>query len=434
MGFILFPFLNQRSDLLQKIIFAFFTRSSVAALMLLNLLIVSRYMGSEVLGQLSLMVVNIAVIHAIAEIYSGSALVYFIPRQPLRKVYATGLAWIFLTCLVINAFLIVFGIGERSLALHVLVISFISAINAFHNVLLLAREKIKSYNFLVFFQPACMVGILSVNVFKMNIHSVYACILALYISHLMCLIFSGFTVLRLLGQPAGMDKFNMLGVVKNGLINQMGNLAHILSNRFNYYIIKLMSISLVGVYASATSLIESVWIISISVSPLVLTHIANRKDIGNNSRVSFLLAKLCFVLSLFCVVILYFIPTGFFTALLGKDFSETKRLMLYLSPGVLCVSFSSIISHYFSGLGQQRVLLMANTAGLLMTLLTSYFFIDRYGVVGACFAASLAYCTQALVLTLLFMKQNAISFGEIFTFKGDLSLLKNSPAAQKGDQ
>jgi O-antigen/teichoic acid export membrane protein len=393
--------------------------------MLLNLLIVSRYLGSEVLGQLSLLVVNIAIIHAFAEIYSGSALVYFIPRLHLGRIYGTGLIWIFLSCLLVNVLMVLFKIGDQALALHVLFISYISAINAFHNVMILGRERTTAYNFMVFFQPACMVSVLFVNVFLLNYRSVYACILALYISHLVSFILSGLFVLRLFGQPEVSKDFRLLPVLRNGFVNQMGNLAHILSNRFNFYIIGMISIGMVGVYSSATSLIESVWIISISVSPLVLTHIANRNDIENNSRMTFLLAKLCFILSLICVLILYFIPADFFTKLLGKDFSAAKSLMLHLSPGVLCVSFSSIISHYFSGLGRQRILLIANASGLLVTLSTSYYLISEFGVIGACYAASLAYFVQALVLTVLFMTQNEMRFTSIFSLKNDLSLLRN---------
>jgi O-antigen/teichoic acid export membrane protein len=145
----------------------------------------------------------------------------------------------------------------------------------------------------------------------------------------------------------------------------------------------------------------------------------------NNGRVTFLLSKICFLLSLLCIGILVIIPAEFFNWLLGKDFTGIKTIMLYLSPGILVISFSSIISHYFSGLGRQRILLIANASGLVVTLATSYYFIQKYGLIGACYSASLSYFIQALVLSLAFMKVNKFSFNELFSFKKDLSLLKN---------
>lgn len=180
---------------------------------------------------------------------------------------------------------------------------------------------------------------------------------------------------------------------------------------------------LVGIYASASSLIESVWILSGSISPLILTHIANQKDSSNNSRVTLLLSKISFVLSLVCVLCVLVLPEEFFTLMLGKDFTGTKTIMLYLSPGIVCISFSSIISHYFSGLGQQRILLAANSCGLAVTLSTSHYFISHYGLIGACYSASLSYFMQSLILTIVFMSQNKLKLSNLFEIRDDLQLL-----------
>lgn len=415
--------------MLKNIITTFFTRSFVAVILLLNLVITSRYLGSAVLGEVSLLVLNIAIIHSIAEIYSGSALVHFIPRSSLKRIYRTGLIWIILCTAAINFAFYAFEIGVAEFWPHVFVISFISALHAFHNVILLAREKIKTYNFLTFFQPASLLLFLCLNIFVLEMETVYASIIAMYLSYALSVLISGFNVIQTVDQCMNTEEFRLKGIFTNGLINQLGNLAHILSNRYNYYIISGMGVALVGVYAGATSLIESVWVISASVSPIILTHIANQNDEENNGRVTFLLAKLCFILSAACVLFVYFLPNTFFVSLLGKDFSEAKNIMLYLSPGALFISFSSIISHYFSGLGKQRVLLVANSSGLLVTLVTSYFFISRFGLPGACLTASLAYFVQASVLTLVFMFQNKFSFWSIFKFREDLKMLQQTKAA-----
>jgi O-antigen/teichoic acid export membrane protein len=143
-----------------------------------------------------------------------------------------------------------------------------------------------------------------------------------------------------------------------------------------------------------------------------------------NARITFLLSKISFLLALAGIVILYFLPPGFFTFLLGPGFEGVKGVMMYLAPGVLCISFSSIISHYYSAQGKQQILLGANAAGLVVTLCTSYFFISRYGILGACYAAVLSYATQSLILVTVFMKNNHIGFFRLFSVRDDLSLLK----------
>jgi O-antigen/teichoic acid export membrane protein len=114
------------------------------------------------------------------------------------------------------------------------------------------------------------------------------------------------------------------------------------------------------------------------------------------------------------------LPESFYTWLLGKDFTGAKSIMMYLSPGVLSISFSTVISHYFSGLGKQRVLLLANLSGLTVTLATCYYFISTYGTVGACYATSLSYMAQATVLTILFMMKNRLGWMSVFYFRNSL--------------
>ncbi|WP_317898743.1 lipopolysaccharide biosynthesis protein [Aurantibacillus circumpalustris] len=408
--------------MIKNLIVSFFAKSAVAFTLLAILLVQSRQLGGEEVGQVSLLVLNLAIIQTISDIYTGSALVYFIAKYALAKIYIKGILWTIACIVSINLIFYAFHVGMQELWIHVLILSFISTLQAFHGVILLAKEKIKTYNFLIFFQPLLLLAILCVNVFLLDIKNVCAYIIAAYVSWSVSLLISCYFVIKTISND---DKtkaeVKTKDILRNGLVNQLGNLAHTLSNRYNYYMIA--TAMLVGVYASATSLIESVWILSGSISPIILTHIANRKDSINNGRVTFLLSKISFLLSSLCIIVVLFLPEVFFTSFLGKDFSGTKTIMLYLSPGVLFLSFSSIISHYYSGLGRQKILLIANSCGLVVTLCTSYYFISHFGLIGACYAASLSYLAQAAVLTFVFMKQNEFKIVNLFQLRKDLDLL-----------
>jgi O-antigen/teichoic acid export membrane protein len=109
---------------------------------------------------------------------------------------------------------------------------------------------------------------------------------------------------------------------------------------------------------------------------------------------------------------------------LGHDYALAKSIMLALSPGILCISFSTIISHYFSAIGNQRLIAIANFSGLFITIVSSYFLISKYQIFGACYATVLSYFVASLVLTGMFMKENKLSFLSLFKFKNDLGFLK----------
>lgn len=396
---------------------------------LLILLLSCQQLGVDIRGQISLLIINIAIIQIINEIYTGYILVYFIPKFSLKKIYVSGFIWaVICTLLCVGVMLMLFvffDVGSINNWIHLIILSLLIILHSFHMVIILAKERIKAYNFLFFFQPALLLLSLLFMFFCFNVKSINGYIIALYVSFSLSLLFSTIQIVSIFkNNTTHLTLFEPKRIVENGFYNQLANLCHMLSNRYNIYL--LSNTILVGIYSSATSLIESVWIISGSVSPIILTYIANEKDPKNNAKITLLLAKICFLLSLFCVIVLYFIPRDFFVFLLGEDFIHVKTVMLYLSPGILFISFATIISHYFAGLGKQKILLTANSFGLLTTICTSHFLISRDQLLGACYAAGLSYFVATVILVAFFLKENKFTFFDLFRFKNDFELLKKS--------
>ena len=391
---------------------------------LLVLLVSSKQLGGEIIGQVSLLLLNITIIQLINEVFTGYSLVHFIPTSSVKNIYKTGLVWTVICILILNALFLMLHIGLRDLAVHVAFLSFIGTLHSFHLVILLGKEKIKSYNLLMSLQPALLLITLFVNVFILKTKSLNSYLIALYISFCFSFVMSLYPILKLLTDSTKTHTLttNTAAIFKNGFINQIGNLAHVLGGRYNFYL--LSSTLLVGVFSRANSLMESAWVISGSVTPIVLTHVANQKEVSTNGRLTFLLAKVSFLLSVLCVLLILVLSANLFEYILGNDFKDIKTLMLYLSPGILCISFSTVISHYFSGLGRQSVQLIANSLGLAATVCLGPFLIARYQLVGACYTTSVSYFIQASTLVIAFMNQNNLHLKDIFGLRKELKLLK----------
>jgi len=417
--------------MVKKIITTLFTKGFVALINLAILLISSRELGGDVRGQVSLLILNIAIIQAINEIYTGYSLVYFIPKFSLGKLYRNGLLFTVLCTIGSLLFFLSLSffshkqwlIQLKEQLVHITILSFIMIIYSFHTVIILAKEHIRLYNFLNFFQPAILLAALSVYVFVLNHDTLMSFIFSLYISYFLSFIISVYGM-YIIFKYNDLKKtlFNRAHIFKNGFQNQLANLSHMLSNRFNFYLIS--SNALVGVFSTATSLIESVLIISSSAASIILTYVANRSDDVNHVRVTYLLSKICFSFSALVVLIILFIPSSAFVYVLGQDYAQAKSIMLALSPGILCISFSTIISHYFSATGNQRLIAIANFSGLFTTIVSSYFLISKFQIFGACYATVLSYLVASLVLIVMFMKENKFSMVSLFKFRNDLIFLK----------
>lgn len=410
--------------MLKKITHTLFSKGSTAFINFAILLITSKVLGGEIRGEITLFVLNIAIIQIVNEIYTGYTLVHFIPKFSFKKLYKFGFLWVAVCTLVLSIFFYLFNVRMGGNWVHLFLLSFIVILHSFHLVFILGKEKIKLYNWLSASQPLILLLSLLIFIFVLQQKSVTSYIISMYISFVPPAIISSIYIFKEFRNPIKQEVFLVKQIFTNGFYNQFAALTHMLSNRYNYYL--LSTNLLVGVYSSATSLIESVWLISGSVTPIILTHVANSKQNEENKHITFVLAKLCFLLSIVCVLILYFIPDAFFVFLLGDDFAETKHIMLLLSPGILCVSFSSIIVHYYSGIGQQKTIALANLCGFITTISLGYTLVSNYSVIGACYVSSISYFITSMILLIVFMRKHHFTIKDLFEIRKNIYLIKNN--------
>ncbi len=73
--------------MLQKVIQSLFTKGSVAVVNFLILIVTSKYLGISTRGDIGIIMLNLAIIQMINEIYTGYSLVHFIAKYNINKIY-----------------------------------------------------------------------------------------------------------------------------------------------------------------------------------------------------------------------------------------------------------------------------------------------------------------------------------------------------------
>jgi O-antigen/teichoic acid export membrane protein len=410
--------------MIKNIIQTLFTKGFVAAINFLILIVSAKYLGVTTRGEISLFVLNIANIQIINEIYTGYSLVYFVPKFNLKKLVMNGVVWTILATSVSNLIFFIWNKEIPGYEWDMFFLSVLVILNTFNMVIILAKENVKLYNFLSILQPFLLVCGIVFYTLYMRDFTFKAYVIPLYISFTVSFIISLITVFKYVIADKSKTEFSLKSVFENGFFCQLAGWFHIQVNRFSWYI--LGSSALVGLYSAASSLIESVWIVSSGITPIILSKISNTGDTPFNRAITITLAKIAFVLSCLAIVVLWFLPVELFTYLLGKDFSETKHIMLYLSPGILCISFSTVISHYFSGLGKLRFIAGCNFMGFVCSICLAPFLIDKYNLIGAAMAANVGYFVSSLGLFFGFVVKNKLSLYQFFNFKADVQNIKQA--------
>lgn len=410
--------------MIKNIIQTLFTKGFVAIINFLILIVSAKYLGVNTRGEISLFVLNIANIQIINEIYTGYSLVYFVPKFNLKKLVLNGVIWTLLATAVSNILFFVLNKEITGYEWDMFFLSVMVILNTFNMVIILAKENVKLYNFLSVLQPFLLLGGIAFFTLYLSDFTFRAYVIPLYISFSVAFLISTITVIKYVLADKTKMEFSLRSIFENGFFCQLAGWFHVQVNRFSWYIFG--SSALVGMYSAASSLIESVWIVASGITPIVLSKISNSGDTPFNRGITITLAKAAFVLSCLAVAILWFIPLEVFTYLLGKDFSNTKYIMLCLSPGILCISFSTVISHYFSGLGKLKFIAGCNFAGFVCAVPLAFFLIDEYSLVGAAMAANVGYFISSLGLFLGFVVKNKLGLSEFFNLKADVRNIKEA--------
>jgi O-antigen/teichoic acid export membrane protein len=410
--------------MIKNIIQTIFNKGFVAVVNFLILIVSTRYLGVSTRGEIAIFILNIANIQIINEIFTGFSQVYFVPKFNTKKLYTYGVIWTLIAVPASNLILFLLGKEIAGFELDMLFLSAMIILNTFNLVIILGKENIKLFNLLSMLQPFLLLCGIAFFVLVLKDGTFRSYVIPLYISFAVSFIVSTITVFKYISKPDQKSDFSLKSIFSNGFFCQAAVLLHLQANRYSFYI--LSSVALVGLYSIASSLMESVWIIANGIAPVVLSKIANTGDTPFSKNITVTLAKISLALSTLAAIVVYFLPNELFVALLGEDFSNVRGIMLWIAPGILFISFSTILSHYFSGLGNLKFIALCNFLGFLCTIILAPILISKYNIKGAAITANVSYLVSSLALFIGFMIKTKIGFGSLFSFKTDVQTIKQA--------
>jgi len=405
----------------KSLVYSLITKGTVALINFFILVISSRYLGVSSRGEISVFILNITVIQIINEVYTGYSIVHFIPKFNFKKVLMYGICSTFVFCSLSN---LVIGFLEKQVQGYAWIgylVSLLVILNTFNCVLILARQNIRTYNFLSFIQPLLLLLGIVVYTFILHKDTFEAFVYPLLFSFILAFVISTFVVSGFFKKNSPVQ-FSFKSILTSGLVFQAATLMFIFVNRWSYYL--LPDIAGIGLYASASSVMEALLIIVNAISPVLLARIANEGDTLKSADLALVLAKASLIFSLFGVVIIYLLPESFFIFVLGEGFSGIRQLMLLYAPGILMVSLFSPISYYFTAIGRQKIVLLCYCTGFFSTLLLAPIFIAKYNTAGAALNANIAYLLIAVAICSCFVGTSKLSFSRFFSFGTDYRNLK----------
>ncbi|MBC7384338.1 MAG: polysaccharide biosynthesis C-terminal domain-containing protein [Bacteroidia bacterium] len=416
--------------MIRKIIGTILSKSLTSVCNFIVVIVNAHYLGAEGRGEITIIAIGLTTINLFQAIIGGSALVYLTPRHSFTSLISISYIWALLMSIVIGTALVYFKLYPNIYFRDLIQLSFIQGILSIHQTLLLGKERIKEQNILEILRAVFgVVGLLLYFILIENI-SINSAIKALYISCLVPLFISYIFIYKYITR----FKFKNSGTLikeffKFGFFVQLNNISQMFNYRFCFYLLdRYYGKAVLGVFSVAVSIAETAWVICRSIATIQYARIANSTDENYKRNLTVTFSKLSYMATFVVLIVMLLIPDSVFGYIFGSEFSHLKPILASLSPGILFLSFFTIINHYYSGVARYTVNVAGSVIGNVVVLVAGLILIPIYGAVGAGLAGSITYLVMFAFLFKHFTGAQHLKLNSFLPVKNDfqqaLRLLK----------
>lgn len=366
----------------------------------------TRYIGAEGVGQVSLILLGITLIHLVSDCVGGPAIVYLLSRHNIFHLIIPSVIWTAFCAVSGSFFLSTFHLIPDGYLIDLMCLSFFVAVNAINLNILLGKGRIKPLNIISTLQTIISLCVLFIEFVVLHHSSIRVYFYAYYAGVISSLILSTIFIVPYFKTKNEIIKTSVLrDLVKYSSVMQVSNIGQMLNYRLSYYFIEFFSGSAaLGIFSVATQVAESVWIIGKSFATIHYTRVSNLGDNIESRQLTLLLMKMVGLITLFLLIVMVCLPGSVYDFLFGHGFSAVRSIVVFLTPGIFFTSLSMIISHYFSGIGLPVKSMTGSLIGLLITLILGIILIPLLGLEGAAIMTTVSYFVGLIYLLHAFLR------------------------------
>lgn len=409
----------------KKVLGTIFTRFFSAILTLVIVVMNARFLGAEKVGVISLIILGVTIVQMVNNFVGGSALVYLVPRTNLMKLFAPSYIWGFFSSVTTVFILYLINAIPEGFFGHVMILGTLTSLSTVNNMILLGQERIRAINILTAAQVTALITVLLIFYLLTPIRDVIVYVYALYASFLILFVGSfALITTRLKRDDLSGMKTVIREILRFGSWAQTANIFQLLNYRISYYFIEhMISKAALGVYATGVQLSEGVWIIPRSVAMVEYSRITNEKRWDYATKVTLVFSKIGVLLSAVIVAVLILLPTSLFVFVFGPEFSGVKPVIISLAVGIIALSFSILLSPFFTGMGKPMHCAIASGIGLIFTIILSLLLIPVYGIIGAGIGATCSYSAATIYQLIAFVIMSGTKARDFLIRKEEIRML-----------
>jgi len=413
-------------------------KGGAAALQFVLLVLTARWFGVEFRGEIALFNATVNLVVLVVGFTGGSSIVYLAARDAsrgyLRQLLLVSYAFAVAVPVAIALGAAALGVSLGRETPLVVLVSVLYSLLVVHTCVLLAGREVWQATLLEFLRPFAIVGLAGALALTRGFRSPREFYLvwgaAAVLAFALSLPFLAAHRRRLEpGGPPPPLREVLRQLVSFGSLAQLSNVVQFMNYRLLYFALERHAgLAAVGLFSTAVSLAEVLWIPANSLAALALNRVSREANAPGTRAFVLRLTRLALVAMLAAAVVAALVPVDGIMALLGRDFADVRSQLVRLLPGVVVLGVSLIASAYHAGHGLYARNLVAALAGLAVTLVGFTMLVPGAGATGALVTMNLSYLVTSTWLLVGFLRRERATAGELMPRLGDLRPARGSGA------
>lgn len=355
----------------------------------LLVLLTSRWLGAELRGEINLLLIWTGLWITLSDFVSGSALINLSATFSWKKLWRVSFIWVAMFSLA--AFLFHWAwppIATLSFA----IIAFMVLVMGLFNTqasLLIGLKQITLRNYIFASISAITLVLFVLFYLYFGFQGISSYVWAWVLAWFMACLISFIALFSFKSTIVKTETIRLVQIVKFGSASQFGHLVQYAAARLPHLFIPLyFDNAVLGVFAVAVVMGESILFVPASFGQVLHASIVHMEDkrFGLANLMRYIRFSILYAIIIVLGVSL--IPSDFWIWLLKEDFAHLATYFRLLAPAVLFQTVASLLSHFFHGANQFRVLIKANLIGLFVAVIAMF----------ALYKAGVAFVILAIVL------------------------------------
>ncbi len=390
--------------------------------------IVARYLGPNAKGIATIMLTTISFVVFFSSIIGGQSYIYLIPKLKFEALVIPAILWSLLIS--ISAFLLLSFLNLTNMqgAAFISVIALLMALNNVLTTLFLSKQRWALFNLLQSL-PVILTLFLTALLFfvfqKMTL-SVY--LISMIVSYC-CAMLIGLWFLRYEFSVTNFSQTfeEVETLFKYGLSYQLLDVLQLLNLRFYFFMLHhLQGDADLGYFSVGVSLFESCWIFARSVQTVSYSRFVSSPFSSAVALEVMRYVKLSLLIAVVMSIVLLCLPSSFYHAVFGNAYVGVNWSLKWFVPGAIAYNIYLILQSYYLAKAKYTGLILMNVVGFILSLVGCYSWIPLRYFTGAGASASMSFVFCAVVVYVLFCRENKLSLGVIIPAKSDWDAFKSA--------